>query len=253
MNKIIDVQKLKEQIVLPDWEKRLLPLFLFKGTKPYRIKALWGYAYAMYLGELEGYGVGAWRAIEQEQNGLGHLCGLHAQPQAMWGFFQRLRGSQQLTDSVDKGFTEYVEWLMPGQCALQRVPYIYNPASGGTVGWWRKAPPKKTKIWREPKQITGYPFVQSAQAKTPEQQLLLDVHAQIPRGVDPSIRGDLCQDLIVAVLSGDITVANIPNVLHRYKTVARKMLPHARSVSWEGEQENRPSFDDSICADHEHA
>lgn len=35
----LNQQKLNDHIAMDDWERRLLPLFLFKGTRPYRIRA----------------------------------------------------------------------------------------------------------------------------------------------------------------------------------------------------------------------
>jgi len=101
----------------------------------------------------------------------------------------------------------------------------------------------------------AYPFVSPKQEArmTVERQLLVDIHRLIPRSINPEIRDDLCQDLLVAVLAGETTVANIPDVLPIYRKRAAKMLGHWGQVSWDAMQENRPDFADCIAAGHEHA
>jgi hypothetical protein len=215
-------RKLNEHIAMEQWEKRLTPLFLFKGTDPYRIRALWNIAYGMYLRECDSYGYGA-RTIGVGDTG--HLCGVHSMPQglSMRSIFGRLRGCRGLTDSVSKAFTEYVEWLHPAPCVFERVPL---EVKRGAVAWWRVPAPKATKVWRPPTEKVEehvYPFVN--RQPTSEHQLLLDIHAKIPKGFPHDIRGDLCQDLVVAVLSGETTVDNIPDVIAKYARNARKFLP----------------------------
>lgn len=260
----MNLDKLKEHVALPDWERQLLPLFLFKGTKPYAIRASFNCAYAMYLSECESFRDGIkllntgaeyyhkahgklYFAYEQgSPTDISHLCGRHAaiQHTSLRSIFERLRseGGIKLTDSLDKGFSEYIEWLSPGACLLQPVAQeIYQgDFKPGVTAWWRSSvgwdealakgllAPRylKTKPIKHRSPVARveaeYPFIQKT---TDAHRLLLDVHTQIPSWVPKEIRGDLCQDLIVAVLSGETKVENIPDVVARYATQARKLLP----------------------------
>lgn len=231
-----NVEKLKEEIVRPDWERRLAPLLSFRGVRPYRLRSLWNAAHAMFLEESPTSSAGL---LILNRNETGHLCGLHGAvaKENLKSIFGRLRGCKPLTDSVSKVFTEYVEWIHPGPCTYC-VAEKHAPRS------------------REKKLDLNYPFVtpkQEARGLTIEHQLLVDIHRLIPRSINPEIRDDLCQDLLVAVLSGETTVANIPDVLPAYRKKAAKMLPHWGQVSWEATQDDRRSFADYIDAGHHHA
>lgn len=250
----IDTTKLTEHIAMPDWERRLTPLFLFKGSRPNRIRTLWNVAYAMYLAEMPTYGT-AVRDLSKTDDA--HLCGLHAalQHQGLRGIFGRMRACKPLTDSVSKAFTEYVEWVHPSQCVYQPVPLVSRDPY--RFGWWRKAPEKAKKKWRMPEARSHevpYPFVRNAQTK--EHELLMAVHKMIPRGVSHHIRGDLCQDMLVAVLSGELKLENVPDHIAAFRKQANKFNPERGGIV---------SIDAHICGlddvtlldritdDHEHA
>lgn len=238
----LNQDKLNEHIAMEEWERRLLPLFLFRGTKPYRIRALWNIAYGMYLTECDSLSVGA-AAIGSGDTG--HLCGTHRVPSNMRSIFDRLRMSPELTDSISKAFTEYVEWVHPRYFHLERVPLVQKRRDyrEGVSAWWRvqadkkirarAAHEKKVRVWKLPEAKSAdlaYPYVKHAE--TPEHKLLFDVHRMLPKGLPHEIRGDLCQDLIVAVLSGETTIENIPEVVAKYARDARKILPDRwRNVS----------------------
>lgn len=246
----MNLEKLKEHIGLPDWERRLVPLFLFKGSKPYFIRASFNCAYAMYLSECESFhdgikllnkgaeyfhkkdGKTRWHHELGGPTEISHLCGRHGnlQHSMLRSIFERLRsdGGIKLTDSLDKGFSEYIEWLYPGTCILQPVPLGTLDYREGVTAWWREKIARKHKP-REPRVELQYPYIQKP---TAEHQLLLDVHHAIPAGIPHELRADLCQDLIVAVLSGETTVENIPDVIASYAKQARKILPDRwRTVS----------------------
>lgn len=220
----LNTDKLHEHVALPDWEKRLLPLFLFKGTQPYRIRALWNVAYAMFLAETDSIYGGRHVVVPDDDHGK--LCGILRPPthMGMLGIIGRLRGSAALTDSVSKAFTEYIEWLHPNPCIYTRVP-LETTRFDARSGWWRvptKAPRKVFKLPEAKPADRAYPYVTG---RTPEQNLVAQVYAMVPKSIPHEIRGDLCQDLIVGVLSGETSVENIPNVIRSYAAKARKIMP----------------------------
>lgn len=221
--KPIDSSKLQEHIALPDWEKSLLPLFLFRGSQPYRLRALWNIAYAMYLAEADSVFDGQRVLVPDEDHGK--LCGILNPPtlNGLRGIFGRLRGCKALSDSVSKAFTEYIEYIHPAQCIYTPVPYEAERAD--RKAWWRGVKRPDRKLFKLPEAKSherAYPYVQS---KTPEQELVAEIYALVPKSIPIEIRGDLCQDLIVGVLSGETTVANIPNVIAKYAAKARKIMP----------------------------
>lgn len=238
MIQLINQKKLEEHIALEDWEKRLVPLFLFKGTNAYRVRKMWNVAYAMFLSEAPKYRDGI-KLVGG--NDTGHFCGFHRPPELMGlrGIFTRLRGCQDLTNSISKSFTEYVEWVHPYPCTYVRVPLQDIHYKNGVTAWWRTRPKRRLKVFRLPDVRSDelqYPFFRGEKAEEPN--LLMKIHAQIPRGVPHAIRGDLCQDLVVAVLSGELKIENIPDQLARFRTAANKFNP---------ESGHRISLDQHIC------
>ena len=75
-----------------------------------------------------------------------------------------------------------------------------------TISNWRRkagitAPPRHWS--RRPADLV-YPFLIHDGGK-PEHSLLRKVNGAVPRGLDPSLRADMCQDLIVGILAGDLS------------------------------------------------
>lgn len=249
------LEKLKLQVADPEWPERLLPLFMYRGaTRPQRIHTLWNVAYAMYLKGCESRGDAIktfntiqWREYHGKQrthwdgapNELGHFCGLHTplQHNVLYGMFMRLRANPQLTDSVDKGFTEYVEYMHPGPCTLVPVSQFSTATDPKKIAWWRVAR-EKMKRGRKPKVIVPKVkepawYMKDAPSYLPAQRkgfsadiaLMEHIHRLVPKGMPSEIKSDLCQDLLVAVLSGETSVANLPDVVNQYARQARRLLP----------------------------
>lgn len=242
------LEKLKSQVGDPEWPERLLPLFMFRGaSRPQRIHALWNIAYAMYLREVESFGdaIKTFNTLNVRDykgkprtfwdgppNEVAHFCGLHAHLQhtGLHSIFGRLRSAPALTDSVDKGFTEYVEWLHPYPCVLIPVGQQSDDTRTRGLAWWR-TPRPLMKRRRKPKEAAWYmkdaPSMPAWHRNTgsADAALMQHIHRIVPAGLSAEMRGDLCQDLLVAVLSGETSVANLPEMMNRYARVARKMLP----------------------------
>lgn len=70
--------------------------------------------------------------------------------------------------------------------------------------------------------------------------LMLDIQRLIPRSVDPSVRADLAQDLIAAIIAGETTIERLqgdPRAMRKYTARASKLL----AETW-----NQVSLDDCI-------
>lgn len=80
-----------------------------------------------------------------------------------------------------------------------------------TPEWYAEHRPKRTV----PAPLTEfYPFI--ATQPTKEHEFLLAVDALVPKSLPKHIRGDICQDMIVAVLTGEATLENIRDAVPRY-------------------------------------
>jgi len=55
-----------------------------------------------------------------------------------------------------------------------------------------------------------------------QEDLIKSIRKFIPEGLPSDLREEICQDLVVAVLSKEITVENVPNVIKKFITDARK-------------------------------
>lgn len=159
-------------------------------------------------------------------SGIGHECGIHAPLQhgSLRSIFGRLRGARSFTDSISKAFTEYVEWIHPYQCVLTPVSLISTRR--GDHAWWRKDAPYITRVYR-PRELSpemlAYPYVRGT--PSPQHEMLLKVHGMIPSRITGDLRADLCQDLFVAILSGELTIENVPDAVRHYARQARKTAP----------------------------
>lgn len=81
-------------------------------------------------------------------------------------------------------------------------------------------------------------------AKDEENSLLKAVHEAVPRGINPAIRNDLCQDLLCAVIAGDIKEKDLRKEMGRYLKQARKFIPRAGDQNAWGEGLHSESWKD---------
>lgn len=283
MKSEIILEKLKTQVGDPEWPERLVPLFLFKGTKPSRIHTLWNVAHAMYLCESESISYGIKLLNTQKShyhsgkaqtylhwdgppNEIGHFCGLHSslQSSSLRGIFARLRGSKELTDSISPAFTEYVEYVHPMPCYYERVPQQSNYTKLQHLAWWRTPREHKRRgrkailIQREKKPawyMQDAPSILNRLNVSADIALMQHIHSVLPRGLPHDIRDDLCQDLLVAVLSGETSVSNLPEMMNKYARLAKSFLPERgkmRSIDAKIKGTDDLKMLDIIGADHEH-
>lgn len=205
--KVVSLAALQSEIIKPGIEKFLLPLAMYRGTRSLgRIHRLWNFAIAMMKTECTSLGEGT---ILSQNEEYAQLCGPENQVNhiGLHGFFSRLRLNPKVTDNVD-GLTEYAEWLVPRPFDLTPValrsvykncaPWrIYEPLrlrkGGGNIG------PHNIKS-----ADLCYPYVVWEKGNDANTLVAL-VHAVVPRGLPEEIRADVCQDLIVDLLAGDLS------------------------------------------------
>jgi hypothetical protein len=60
-----------------------------------------------------------------------------------------------------------------------------------------------------------------------DRDLFIAVHEAVPKSVDSRIRNDLCQDLLCAVLAGDLKRGDLPWAVKVFLREAKKFSPHS--------------------------
>lgn len=199
----LNYPKLKQEIGEPDWWPRLEGLWQFAGQRnPHHWRAKYLGVYAMYLSECETFGVSQKFLM---RDNLHHVCGMHHKVQRMGliGIVSRIRARPEVA-GLHPGFDEYLEWICPS-------PYQYN-----TIGsMWDTGEPRD--------HVMQYPYIRGAVRE--EHETLLKIHAMLPKGMEADFKGEICQDVFVALLSGEVTMENLPDHLERFKRRARKNMP----------------------------
>lgn len=178
------------------------------------------------------------RSISKESHDLVHLSGVHkfryeppttkaAELRYFWG----------LLWSDGRAFNQYPD--------LRK--YIVDVCETSAFkGGWAKRPmglfltnglrqhnyPWRTPEWyadRQPPKIPYqnltefYPFISTTPNE--DHELLLAVDALVPKGLNSNTRADVCQDMIVAILSGEATLENIAGQRPKYMKQFFKMFP----------------------------
>lgn len=214
------VGKLKEEMLRPNLRAQLEPLMRFRGNKDIgRMASLWNFAQAMRIEECSTLSEGGF--LFRENKDLAHLCGLHSKyltSLSLRSFFNRLALSPHVTN-ISKGFTEYVRELVPD-------PWEYKET--GVFGLNAPLKAHNKRVIRELNKhgkSTDISLVFGPLGS--ERDLLMAIHQAVPRGISHMIRNDLCQDMLCAVLSGDIKIENVADAIEIYLRAARRFTPHS--------------------------
>lgn len=180
----------------------LTPLLLFWGrTSPARIHTLWNFilaakrAKASTIAEIINLG---------RPSDLTHLCGLHKAVLhcSLHGFLSRLILCPSVTERVN-GLREYVDSINFHRFQLTPIPLICRR----TETHWRV-------IEKRPRKHQQLYVFKDQEVKAPD--LLTSVHNAVPITIPEEIRNDLCQDLLVGILSGELLLSDIPKRLGEY-------------------------------------
>lgn len=195
----LNYDKLKSELSNPYWKQSLSPLWMkFNGAHtPHRHRANFMAIYTMYLAECDEYREGI-KLLNSDE--LYHVCGRHSVPgkPTLMMMAGRILAVPALATRY-QGFGEYLRYLG----AFTPQPRCH---------------------WIEAKdQVLQYPYLRGDPKQ--EQLTLLEIHKMLPRNLEPDFKGEICQDIFVALLSGEVTMANLPNRIDEYKRRARKNMP----------------------------
>jgi len=233
--KAVSLAALQNEIIKPGIERFLMPLAMYRGTRSLgRIHRLWNFAIAMMKTECRSLGEGT---ILFQNEDYAQLCGPERQIShtGLLGFFSRLRLNQKVTDNVE-GLTEYAEWLVPRPFELTPVSLtsLYKNCAP-----WRVYKSQlrlrdrghHSNVGMAKSSDLSYPYVVWEKGNSANELVAL-VHAAVPRGLPEQIRADVCQDLIVDLLAGDLSKEALMGSPRKY--VGQKL----RGFKWYEQQHN---------------
>lgn len=211
----------KKFITEPNLEIELRPLLLFRGgLTPSRAVT----NFNLLRGAMDAQ-LPTMTAISQSStvsNDAAHLCGVHRKSEwgrmGMAGFFSRVLQSPSVLNRAPM-LKDYIHWV------VEQTPnaFVFNLDPIPEMNIW------STRAWRRPQRkrvaplAECYPYITTA--PTEDHDLLLSVERLIPKTLPHEIRGDVCQDMIVAVLTGEVTLDNLRDAPAKYMRQFFKQMP----------------------------
>lgn len=202
----LNYDKLKMEIGNPYWKQSLRPLWekFYGAHAPHRHRANFLSVYSMFLAEAPTFSAGK-KLLKKDE--LYHLCGRHTLPEhyPLIGTVSRIQQIPSLSNRWI-GFKEYLQWILPGGASWAR---------------------QRTVIVRE--EVIAYPYIRGV-PKT-EHATLLEIHKLLPQYLPPDHKGEICQDVFVALLSGETTMENLPDHIGKYVKASRKNMPEYGTIS----------------------
>lgn len=228
-NKVMPVgmNYLSELVVRPGMKKRMYPLCLYRGhLQPGRALRLWNFALLMYAAEAETISDGV---KLQNNEAFAQLCGpmKPLTKMGMCSFFGRLWDNPEVTRNVG-GFGDYVKSLELGPSMLQQVDV--ESASRYNVPPWRVSThPEYDPMASAPEKSIKNPFypylVHDPDKDDGGKALVMLANELVPHTLPDQWRADVCQDLIIGILSGDIPLDRARNYVQEKIKAAFKILP----------------------------
>lgn len=92
---------------------------------------------------------------------------------------------------------------------------------------------------REPQVVLEYPYITTD--KNDDTALLIAINSVVPRGLPGNLREDVCQDILVAILEGELPPEDFNIAVPKFLKAARKRY----SMPWGTLSLDQPLWDDS--------
>lgn len=176
--------------------------------------------------------------IQKECHDLSHLAGVHKFPKRVakadetrW-FWTQLWREDNVINQV-KGLKQYIIDVCEAsafRAGHATRPYGLFLGYGGSMRHHNH--PWRTAEWYEERRPIRIPFQPLTEfypyisvTPTEDHDLLLAVDRLVPKGLNPDTRADVCQDMLVAVLSGEVTLDNLAGERPKYMKQFFKMFP----------------------------
>ena len=239
----VGMNYLSDLVIRPGIEKKFGPLLLYMGAMNRgRAHRLWNFVLLMMAAEAETLSDGL-KLIHNPA--FAQLCGPVRAPikTSLWSFFFRLYDNPLVTKNIE-GLTEYVKMMGADQAwRLRRVDRFTDRIN---CAEWRVSTHENAgQDYRDRErgvpqsQQLFYPFmVHNPTEPDGARDLVLLVNQAVPDRWPEQIRADVCQEMIVGLLSGDIAVGELRDSVQKYWQKHFKTLPQQY-----GEGGLRISFD----------
>lgn len=218
--------QLVEIVVTPKQDEQFYPLLLYKGgVSMGRVQALWNFARALKAMNCTSISDAVkFSATSPDAN---HLLGLHARLQnlAVRSWLSRLWQTPEVAE-LDPEMPDYLGDFAGGHperfyFELTRVPRY---AIWKTTRAWRiNENTEGHRKARRPIAANVWPFITNVPARSDD--FLLEVDACVPKSLPEQVRQDVCQDLIVSVLSGEISLLELQGSVKRHVQEVFKQHP----------------------------
>jgi hypothetical protein len=204
--KCVPLAKLEDKIIRPGFDEHLKPLLMYRGQLTLgRAHRLWNMMVSAMEHEAT-YSDITQRLLRNPD--YSQLCGPETKISLLGlrSFCGRLVDNPKVLGEMPH-LKEYVEWLLPdwrGPFLLQPISEITHRRRNMGAGGWRTFVDRRGREHRQTVrgEVLEYPFLIHDGGK-PEHDLLRKVVAAIPRHVPQHLFADMCQDLVVGILSGD--------------------------------------------------
>lgn len=233
----VGMNYLSNLVVRPGIQKRLWPLCLYRGHLSLGdVHRKWNFALLMMAAEAETLADGIKLAGNEA---FAQLCGPVRAPikMSLNTFFGRLWDNPDVTDNIP-GFTEYVRSLELGPSLLTPVP-LETPALY-CAPWRISTHPDFDPNAERPESGVKplfYPYMAHDPKNIDEgRALALLANQLVPRELPEQIRADVCQDLVVGMISGEVQPDRANDfVIERMRHIYR-LFPQLQPQYYRGAQ-----------------
>lgn len=227
---LAQLERLKERILSPKADEDFLPLTRFMGSRGVGHQQTW-WNILLMMHTLEVETTSQLAKIGKESHDTLHLCGRHSAVDrtSLSGFLSRINSVEDFKpwNTATPAFRDYVRgfvadnkmwvWsLRPLASGDAKQREIKRSCSEAAKDKRRRQRAYQKELASVPTRPCSafWPF--SPNDADEQSALLLAIDAAVPRYLPTSIREDVCQDLVVAVLIGDCTLENLHGSLPRY-------------------------------------
>lgn len=226
----VGMNYLSDLVIRPGIEKCFGPLLLYRGRMNRgHAHRLWNFALLMMAAEAETLADGL-RLANNEA--FAQLCGPVHPPikVSLNSYFWRLADNPAVTNNIN-GFTEYVKSLEVHRWhGLERVDRFTDRIN---CAEWRISTHKNAgQDYRDRErgvpesQQLFYPYMLHDPEKLDDgKALVLLVSNAVPAYWHDSVRADVCQEMVMSLLSGDITPGQLHDHVRQYITKHYKANP----------------------------
>lgn len=228
-NKVMPVgmNYLSDLVVRPHMKKRMVPLLMYRGQmNPGHALRLWNMVLLMFAAEAETLSDGL-KIVNNPA--FSQLCGPFNKPgkPTLFGYFGRLLDNPEVTRNIP-GLTDYVKSLELGPCWL--TPVDIETARARCAPWrvsTHEEPGKEAQERGIPRAQQGfYPYLaHNSERPDDGKELMKLVHSVVPREFPDHIRADICQEMIVSVLSGEVSRDNLHDHVRKHIRKVFKVNP----------------------------